>query len=108
MSYFPASMPDQVLCKKHQLKALRKQHASWMKQREEALAKDGGNAENAGKQPMQPKQQKGHHEQQQPKVKTTFTVSKNDVMSPTTNDDKELNEMNDFLTAVGIQLDEEA
>ena len=104
MSNFPASMPDQVLCKKHQLKALRKQHASWMKQREEALAKDG-NAENAGKQPMQ----KGHREQQQqPKVKTTFTVSKNDVMSPTTNDDKELNEMNDFLTAVGIQLDEEA
>ena len=99
MSNFPASMPDQVLCKKHQLKALRKQHASWMKQREEALAKDG-NAENAGKQ-----MQKGH---EQPIVKTTFTVSKNDVMSPTTNDDKELNEMNDFLTAVGIQLDEEA
>ena len=53
-------------------------------------------------------QKKGGHRGQQPKVKTTFTVSKNDVMSPTTNDDKELNEMNDFLTAVGIQLDEEA
>ena len=98
MAFFPASMPDQVLCKKHQLKALRKQHSSWMKQREEALAQE--NQDQQGKPAQQkPKQQ---ITTTTPKVKANFTVT---IATP--DDDKELAEMNDFLTAVGVQLEDE-
>jgi len=103
-------MGDQVLCKKHQLKALKKQHASWMKQREEALAKEGSGGNNeshqqaGAQQTRQQTQAQLNDEAHQPKVKTTFTVNAS-VITP--NDDKELDEMNDFLTAVGMQLDEQ-
>ena len=120
---FPASNADQLLCKQHQLKRIRRAQATWMKQRQEELSKQEdagatdtyihdqpvsgpvgrGEAQRAAPAATEPCRA---FEQSRRQPVVEGPLSTDDGAANDTTNDREWDEMQNFLAALELQQEE--